>query len=65
VRKVKGDPSELYAFGKAEDGTVIIIGLYRYDDGGYHLEVFESAKGDEGKGFGKEYGMKMQRKKNK
>ena len=45
VRKVKGDPNELYAFGKADDGSVIIIGLV-HSDSGYSLQVYESPECD-------------------
>lgn len=46
VRKVKGDPNELYAFGKADDGLVIIIGLV-HTDSGYSLQVYEFPECDE------------------
>jgi hypothetical protein len=65
VRKEKDDPSKIYAFGKADDGTVIVIGIDSDDEGGYSLEVFESAEGDEDKGFGKDHGIKLQKKNNK
>ena len=45
VRKVKDDPNELYAFGKADDGSVIIIGLV-HADSGYSLRVYESPECD-------------------
>ena len=53
VRKVTDDPSELYAFGKAGDGTVIVIGL-NHSDEGYSMSVYKSAEGDEDKNFGQD-----------
>lgn len=58
VRKVTDDPSELYAFGKAGDGTVIVIGL-NHSDEGYSMSVYKSAEGDEDKNFGQDTGAHM------
>ena len=57
VRKVVDDPKSIYAFGEAEDGSFIIIGIEYYEDEGvFPLSVYEySSDGEyicDGMGFG-------------